>query len=345
MSDRTQRPIGDPQQDDAVGSLLRLSGPREPVPADRMQRLKAAAYADWRHHVATRRRRQLTAWSMSGLAAAAAVAFAIRLTTEVGPGADTAPTFATIEALSGRARLSIVDDGGALVPMLVGDRVAGGREAFTTGAGTATLRLAGGALLKMDAETALRLAAVDAVVLTKGAVYIDSANEASLEVRTDIGVVRDIGTKFEVRLTPAQLRVRVREGAVQVRRDRQRHDARRGDEITLTADGSAIRRTVALVGADWAWTTGATTPFEIEGRSLGEFLDWIAEENGWRLHYADRSVEDTARATTLHGSIQGLTPDQALAAVVPTSGLDHHLDQGVLRITRDTPAKGAAARD
>jgi ferric-dicitrate binding protein FerR (iron transport regulator) len=341
MSERTHRPISETQDDDAaVESLLRLSGAREPVPADRMQRLRAAAHADWRQRVRGRRRQRVVAWSVGGLAAAAALVLAVRQTTDVGQGTDAAPIFATVEALSGGARLATSAGGNETVPMQVGDHVPAGHEAFTTGAGAATLHLAGGALLRMDGGTVLRLAAADAVVLTKGAVYIESGGEASLEVRTDIGVVRDIGTKFEVRLTPAGLRVRVREGAVQVRRDRQQHDAHTGDEITLDASGSAIRRTIRVDDdADWTWATGARSPFEIEGRSLREFLDWIAEENGWQLLYADSAVEDKARTTTLHGSIQGLTAEQALAAVLPTSGLEHRLERGVLSIQRGGGAK------
>ena len=335
MSDQKQWPTiaGRGAQDDgAVESLLRLAGPREPVPADRMQRLKAGAHAEWRRQVATRRRRQVMRWSLGGLAAAAALVLALRATMGLGPASPAAVAFVLVESLGGNARLATDADAQRGAFLKVGDRLAVGPNRLSLDGGTATLRLPGGAAVWVDRGSALRVTADDVVELDGGAVYIDSGGTASLEVRTALGVVRDVGTKFEVRLTPAALRVRVRDGAVQVRRDQQQHDARPGDEIVLAATGAVTRRTVPVDGPEWRWTTGAALPFELEGRSLREFLDWIAGENGWQLKFADAAVEDKARTTTLHGSIQGLTPEQALAAVLPTSGVEHRLDGSVLSL-------------
>ena len=62
------------------------------------------------------------------------------------------------------------------------------------------------------------------------------------------------------------------------------------------------------------------------------FCDWITRENGWQLRFADSAVEEKSRTTILHGSIKGLTPGEALAAVLPTSGVEHQLEKGVLLI-------------
>ena len=342
MSDQKQWPTiaGSGAQDDgAVESLLRLAGPREPVPADRMQRLKAGAHAEWRRQVTTRRRRQVMRWSLGGLAAAAALVLALRAPIGLGPASPTAVAFVLVESLGGNARLATDVDARRGAFLKVGDRLAVGSSRLLLDGGTASLRLPGGAAVWVDRGSALRVPAGDVVELDGGAVYLDSRGTTALEVRTPLGVVRDVGTKFEVRLTPAALRVRVREGAVQVRRDQQQHDARPGDEIVLAATGAVTRRTVLVDGPEWRWTTGAALPFELEGRSLREFLDWIVSENGWQLAFADTAVEDKARATTLHGSIQGLTPEQALAAVLPTSGVEHQLDGSVLSIRLAAGAK------
>ena len=335
MSDQEQWPTlasGDDQGDRAVESLLRLAGPREPVPADRMQRLKAGAHAEWRRQVTKGRRQRMIAWSLSGLAAAAAIALAVRGGTGAGPVKPAAEEFAVVESLGAKARLTTEADlqrGGALK---AGDRVAVGPQRLSLDGGTAALRLPGGAAVWVDRGSALQVIANDVVVLHHGAVYIDSAGDTSLEVRTPLGVVRDVGTKFEVRLTTEALRVRVRDGAVQVRRDQHQHDGRPGDEIELAATGAVTRRTVSVEGAEWMWTTGSAPPFELEGRSLREFLDWLADENGWQLRFADAAVEEKVRTITLHGSIQGLTSEQALAAVLPTSGVEHQLDGTVLSV-------------
>jgi hypothetical protein len=135
-----------------------------------------------------------------------------------------------------------------------------------------------------------------------------------------------------VRFNGSALRVRVRDGLVQLSQSRESHDAHPGDELTLDGNGTIVRRTVPGYGADWAWVVALAHPFDLEGRSLRDFLDWITRENGWQLRFADAAVEEKARTTILHGSIKGLTPGEALAAVLPTSGVEHQLANGVLLI-------------
>jgi hypothetical protein len=170
------------------------------------------------------------------------------------------------------------------------------------------------------------------VLLSGGTLYLDSEGGPSLEVRTRDGIVRDVGTQFEVSLTPAGLRVRVREGSVVVRRDQQEHRARAGDEIALTPSGQLTRRTIPTDGAGWASTTGMPSSFDLEGHSLSEFLAWVVGEMGWQLQFASTDAEEKARATMLHGSIQGLTAEEAVAAVIPASGVEHELNGKVLLI-------------
>lgn len=325
--------------DRTVESLLRLAGPREPVPADRLNRLRAAAHADWQVHVRARRRRVAVAWSLGGVAAAAVVGLVVLQTPDVGPPAGSAAIAATIESLGGDVTLSGTLDGASPARLRVGESVPVGRDASTTAGSYAALRLPSGATLRMDEDSALHLEASDAVVLTKGAVYINAGGPASLEVRTRFGNVRDVGTKFEVRLMPSGVRVRVREGAVQVGRDGRVHDARAGDELALDAAGAATRQAIPASDDVWAWTTAPGPVFKIEGRSLREFLDWVARENRWELRFADVAVEEKANTTTLHGSIQGLSAQQALSAVVPVSGLEHRLDRRVLSIRRAARGK------
>lgn len=333
MSSQHEQPVGDDGTRDevVVESLLRLSGPREAVPTERMQRLKAAARADWRQLVARNRRRRVAVWAVSGLAAAAALV-AIRLGTNTAAPPNSASVVATVEALSDTARLSTSANGRDRVPMRVGDVLVGGANASTSRTGTATLRLAGGGLLRMAGDTDIHVPGANTVLLSAGTLYLDSEGGPSLEVRTRNGVVHDEGTQFEVSLTPAGLRVRVREGAVVVRRDQQEHRARAGDEVLLSTSGQLTRRTIPTDDPGWASTTGVPSSFDLEGHSLSEFLAWVVGEMGWELQFASTDAEEKARATMLHGSIQGLTAEEALAAVIPTSGVEHELNGKVLLI-------------
>jgi ferric-dicitrate binding protein FerR (iron transport regulator) len=312
------------QDRDQLGPLLRLAGPREAVPSDRAARVKAAVHAEWRQRTRARSQRITIGWSLGALAAAALVLVGVRLAvrddaTVTGPP----PALATVETVIGPVSLQ------------VGDSIRAGSALATTGGGRLALRLAGGAAVRLDTGTRLQLASETSLVLDQGAVYIDSgagSGASGLEVRTALGVARDIGTRFEVRVGGAAVRVRVRDGLVQLTQGRQSHEAKPGDELTLDEGGRVVRRPVPVFGADWAWAAALARPFELEGRSLREFLDWICEENGWQLRFADTASERRAATTIMHGSIQGLTPEEALAAVLPPSDVEHQLKDGILSI-------------
>ena len=59
----------------------------------------------------------------------------------------------------------------------------------------------------------------------------------------------------------------------------------------------------------------------IEGATLESFLNWASGELGLTWRFADRAAERYGRTVVLHGSIEGLTPKEALEAVLPTCGM------------------------
>ena len=190
------------------------------------------------------------------------------------------------------------------------------------------------------------------VVLERGAVYVDSAGAhptqpgaSPINIHTPAGLVRDIGTRFEVRVTGADVRIRVRDGQVRVTHAN-KLDARAGagEELFLRPDGSDIsidRRPVAVTGKEWAWTERAAPPFSVKGKTLGAFLDWVSREGAWTVTFADSRFSKAARAFVLDGrpdSLRGLTPAEALDVVLPTCGLRHRFDGQRVVIERETSA-------
>jgi ferric-dicitrate binding protein FerR (iron transport regulator) len=308
---------------DRVAQLLRLAGPREAAPPERAMRVRAAVHEEWRRNTRARSRTITVGWSLGALATAALVLLGVRLAVrDSAPGGGPSPVVvATVEATSGP------------LARRIGDVIrAGGR--LDTGIGErAALRLATGAVVRVDSGTRVELTSTTALVLEEGAVYVDAGGAGDpIAVRTRLGVVRDVGTRFEVRVSGSALRVRVRDGLVRLTRDGVSHDARAGDELTLDTAGRLVRGAVPLFGAEWAWAAALAVPFELEGRSLREFLDWITAEQGWQLRFVDAAVEAKAATATLHGDIRGFTPEEALAAVLPTAGVEHQLEEGVLTV-------------
>jgi hypothetical protein len=116
---------------------------------------------------------------------------------------------------------------------------------------------------------------------------------------------------------------------VVVERDGREHEAGSGLELRVGADGES-RRPIPVYGAEWAWVAAAGPGFAIEGRPLRVFLGWLCRENGWTLRFADAESERLAGTILLHGTIDGLAPEEALAVVLPTTALPHRLDAGLL---------------
>lgn len=71
----------------------------------------------------------------------------------------------------------------------------------------------------------------------------------------------------------------------------------------------------------------------LEGATVGRFLDWASRELGVPWEYADPTVRPRFEDVVLHGSIEGLTPDEALRAVLPTCGLRARRDKDRIVVT------------
>ena len=142
-----------------------------------------------------------------------------------------------------------------------------------------------------------------------------------LHIDTSFGSVRHTGTQFEVRVDESALRVRVREGSVAVEAAGQRWASRAGEGLILARSGPPERHAIAVSGPEWSWVSELAQPFRLEGATAPAFLAWVSREQGWRWEYDDPSLRTRVERIVLHGSIDGLTPEEALAAVLPTCGL------------------------
>lgn len=426
---------------DLLGDLLRAAGPRQPAPAERALRVRAAVHEEWRDMLRTRlrHRRQLL-----GVAALLATAAAVVLTTRGSlPGRVIAPPppaaiIATLEA--GSARLGggagaaeLTARGGAAArdagrPLAVGAAITAGSVIRTPDGAHAALRLGGGTALRLDERTTVVIESDHELRLEAGALYADTGDALAasthmpLRIQTPYGIVRDIGTRFEIRLLPpiaagaspssespsssasgsgsafgtastasrastgtsgddaaagrgraadsqasagtgsgtnasaqggaargavadteaaiqgAAVRVRVRDGAVRVDRGDRADTAQRGVELTAGATGRAAHRAIPLHGAEWDWVTRAAPPANIEGATLARVLDWVERESGRHIRFAEAGLAATAATTIVHGSVEGLTPEESLGAVLATCGLRFRIQgEDIVIASNQTP--------
>jgi ferric-dicitrate binding protein FerR (iron transport regulator) len=363
MNKNEPTPITTPQtsssDEQPERELLRLAGHRPAVPAEDLDLIKAAARDEWQARYGTRRRVQ-TRWA---LAAAATVIVALGLGYWwISERSRTGGVpVATVQLVTGAPTVGRPGDGKESgTTLVVGETILSGAHLDTTAAGGSSpgrtsLRLLEGPMLRLDEGTRLRLVSSSVIELDRGAVYVDSAPShgpgRGIEVHTAWGVVHEIGTQFEVRILSAAsatsarsatdqdaaLRVRVREGSVRVEQGPGSHAAESGVELTLRADGSVSRGTVAPYGPHWDWVVKTAPAMVIgeEGVPIDTFLTWVSRETGWRLELADGVLEEGVETFSVYGPIEGLTPDQALEPVLlGTRGLSHRVVDGTLLVTR-----------
>jgi ferric-dicitrate binding protein FerR (iron transport regulator) len=301
--------MGNSNSDDAIAALVRLAGRRPPVPEDVARRVREAVHDEWMETIGRRRR---TRWIGSAAVVAAAVATFVIL------------QLATPQPQPAAQRMVVAggQTNGAVIYANDVYEVANGNTASLAW-GNATLRLDGG--------TRVRIASATELSLDRGAVYVDS-NHSGVVIRTPIGSVRDIGTQFEVRLAVDRMRVRVREGRVDLQHGGATHSAAAGVELDADAHGGVTQHSIAKSGTDWEWIVRAAPPIHLDGRSLSEVVASVTRDEGLKPVWFDETSRSAA-SMRLHGDV-ALTPEEALDTALVASGLTSRTDGDRLIIKR-----------
>jgi len=319
-----------------LGALLRAVGPRPRPPAALEAEVRAAVEAEW-HEVTAglQRRRRYTGWAAAAGVAAAAIGMWLArplYLPEAGPVASVARLEGVVEYRSDR------HDEWAPLPAATALRE--GDELRTGLSGRVALQLASGVQLRLDQSTRVALNDAHHARLRRGGLYVDSGvqgqdDSRALALDTPAGTVRHLGTQYEARVSDGTLRVAVREGLVAIGGDGVGIVGRAGQQVTVRG-GQATSTSLAANDASWAWIGSVTPPFAIEGRSVDEFLGWAARETGRQVVYASPQAAERARGIVLKGSTEGLTPDDAVSAVMSTTTLQWRLDAGRIRVETES---------
>jgi len=235
---------------------------------------------------------------------------------------------ATLRAVTGSVLIASAGERSRAVSG-AGMRIRAGDRLETIDGSRAAFELPGGLSVRLDRGTTALLDSASRLILERGAVYIDAgpgSGDAVLKIETSFGSVRHTGTQFEVRVDESALRVRVREGSVAVEAAGQRWASRAGEGLILARSRPPERHAIAVSGPEWSWVSELAQPFRLEGATAPAFLAWVSREQGWRWEYDNPSLRTRVERIVLHGSIEGLTPEEALAAVLPTCGLTSRRD-------------------
>ena len=306
---------------DTLTVLLNLAGPSPNIDKDVEDRV----YANVRNAWSTSKTRS---WSRPLLWALPVTLAASVLVVFGWQGPDAVPRAKPVASI-----VLVADPSGASG---IGDHVYAGDVLDTSNGHGLTLALDDDISLRIDAHTLLKVDAANEFTLLAGQIYIDSGDrihsDRHVTVMTAIGVVKDIGTQFSVRFDKADLSVAVREGRLDLSDGHQTHSARRGDKVTIRPGQSARFESVPIDGDQWNWAVALAPSFDIENRSLLDFLKWSSRELGMELVIESNSMRIEAMRSRLHGSVDGMSPLEAIDAVMSTTKFDYSIDDGAITI-------------
>ena len=334
------------RDDQAIARLLKLAGKSDPIDTDIERRVYAAVRAEWQASAsqpddarvyqnvrrewnkAAVRPRKARRWAMPlALAAAAVLAVAVVLQ-PVPEGPATMPLGEIVRTADNTAS-----------GHRVGEQIFAGTTVSSSNDGGISILLADGESVRLDRATTIVVAGRDHLRLLDGRVYADTGNyvyrDRALVIETGMGTVTDVGTQFSVDARGGSLDVAVREGRVDVQQDLDEHVAVAGERLLLEP-GQAVK-VMELAPHDdyWGWVSALAPAYDIENRSLLDFLRWAARETGRELVFEDNELRMDAMKTDLHGSVEDFQPDEAISAVLATTNFHYRIADDRIVITRN----------
>lgn len=298
-------------QDDAVAQLMKLAGPRPSIPADLEMRVHEKVEQEWQ---ASLPRHRASRWVVP-LALAASIVVAVMI--NIRPADMSSRTLGTVARVAGGAAMSVgqsVNEGDIL------------RTATGQGIGVTLPR---GLSLRLAAESNLRFDGPDDFTLLSGQVYADSGQQIyrdrHITIHTTAGSVTDIGTQFAVHFDDDELAVAVREGKVDIATGRETHTALAGDKLLLKADKEVVVDRITANDDSWDWAVALAPSFDINNKSLLDFLKWAARETGKELVFTSDEARMAAMQSKQYGSVSDFTPQEAIEAVLSTTTFDYQI--------------------
>lgn len=317
--------LDDHGRSDTLGDLIRAAGPRQAPPADAYRATLAAATTAWRAKVRRGRQRRALGWAAAAGVAALAAAALLQWQWPASPQAGVARVarvIGTVQTLEDGVWLAVDEQRGSL---------AAGTQLRTVAGSRAGLLLEDGVSLRLAAASQVQIDSARRLYLARGTIYVDTGpggGARAMEIVTPAGTARDIGTQFELQVSGAALRLRVREGQVEIDRGDLSISGSAGEQLVIDSLGRVTRSGIAPDDAVWQWAQGLGPAPDLDGRPATELLAWVARETGRVVRYASPAVQRQAERAILRGNMRHLAPLEALEVMLATTDLGFALVDG-----------------
>jgi ferric-dicitrate binding protein FerR (iron transport regulator) len=322
-------------QKDPMEELFRHATARRRPPASDEQAIRAALHSQWQEMTGRRRRRKL----LYAFAAVASLVLTVLVGAQLMKNAEPpveAIRLASIEKVQGSVFVHSDGDG----PVGRAEKAGllwSGQQIVTGLESRLALRWRDGAGVRLDQNSEIRLGPAGEIRLVSGQVYVDSNSApqsvSSLVILTPAGPVRHLGTQYLAQVDTAKTSLSVREGQVALEVEGVDIVMAPGEQLVVDRSGSRSRQVISTHGDLWEWAQELAPPFELDGRSLADFLDFVGRETGRTITYASVQAEQTAMKTRLRGSVE-IAPGRALDAVLQTTDLVSELTGDMILVAQ-----------
>ena len=345
MNEKTRNHQYNERDDETVARLVALAGERPAIESQIEMRVRDRVEDEWRkatskpdgarvysivHRAWSFGRRPVRRRWMLPIALATAAVLAVAVVMQPPPPADAiAPVGSVAKVLGGSGAAGLPAAGDSLFP----------GQSLATGPGQGiSVSLRNAESLRLDENTTLVVEDSSRFRLVRGRLYADTGGliyrQDQLVIDTASGRVTDVGTQFSVESRRDLLDVAVREGRVDVARVSGTVVAVAGERVRLDKDEAPVVNALAPDDEFWNWTQPLAPDFDIENRSLLDFLRWAARETGLELEFQDNELRMQAMRTDLHGSVQGFTPLEAVESVLATTSFGYRVEPGRIIVIR-----------
>ena len=209
-----------------------------------------------------------------------------------------------------------------------GSRLISGSSITTMASGSATVLLPTIGNLRLDSNSQVTFNDANRLLLQSGRIYFESSKKAKhsqIEITTQHGTIKNTGTQFEVQSQSNALSIRVREGSINFNSNYGSQTLQSGYQLTTLPSGSSQTNTIDANDSSWKWIHALAPQFELEGKSLHQYLLWVSREYALKIEFA-RDTEQKSRNILLHGDIESLDLEQALKVVFSATRLKYELN-------------------
>jgi len=205
-----------------------------------------------------------------------------------------------------------------------------------------TLQLQDQSELRIADNTELNFSS-KVIDLNSGQLYHDtdeSLQASPLTIKTPYGEVQHVGTRYLVSNTQNQLQVAVRSGQVKITPHQfasqntvnNKQLISQNQMITINNQGEAHLSPISLHAPLWDWTFLAQEAFDLNDKSLYEFVQWYAHQTGMEIDW--QNLESPSKRVRLQGNIKNMTAEKALQTVFYSTQYSYSIDKGVLHISQ-----------